>query len=79
MQEDILQILIEKYNKVTLTKGEVAEELGVSLRTIDNIIKNETISPMPLKIGNAKNASVRFNIVDIADFIARGNRGEVLI
>ena len=77
MKEYILQILIEKYNKVTLTKSEVAEELGLSLRTIDNIIKDAIILPMPLKIGNSKNSPIRFNIADIAEFIAKTNDKEV--
>ncbi|MCD6381806.1 MAG: hypothetical protein J7L43_02410, partial [Candidatus Aenigmarchaeota archaeon] len=47
-----------------------AEELGFSLRTIDNMMKDRVILPTPLKIGRAKNSPVRFNIIDIAEFIA---------
>ncbi len=70
MKGTILEILLEKYNKVTLTKQELADELGFSLRTIDNMMKDRVILPKPLKIGFAKNSPVRFNIIDIAEFIA---------
>lgn len=69
MTNHILEVLTKKYNKATLTKNEVAEELGLSLRTIDSMLKTELILPKPLKIGDSKNAPVRFNIVDIAEFI----------
>ena len=69
MQTYILNVLTEKYNKATLTKREVAQELGLSLRTIDNMMQNKVVLPKPLKLGDSKNAPVRFNIVDISDFI----------
>lgn len=73
MTNHILDVLIKKYNKATLTKSEVAEELGLSLRTIDSMLKTEVVLPKPLKIGASKNAPVRFNIVDIAEFIIESN------
>ena len=70
MRAEILEILLDKYGKVTLTKKEVADELGFSLRTIDSMMKDGVILPTPLKIGRAKNSPVRFNIIDISEFIA---------
>ncbi len=70
MKGEILSNLQEKYMRVTLTKKEVAIELGLSLRTIDTMIKDGSVLPKPLKIGSAKNSPVRFNIFDIANFIA---------
>ena len=70
MTSHILEVLIKKYNKATLTKNEVAQELGLSLRTIDNMIQKKMVLPKPLKIGDSKNAPVRFNIVEIAKYIA---------
>lgn len=70
MKGEILQFLTKKYNKATLTKKEVATELGLSLRTIDNLIKDGRNLPQPFKVGAGKKSSVRFNIIDIAEFIA---------
>lgn len=69
MRKFILQILREKYNKITLTKQEVADELGLSLRTIDKLISEGNILPEPIKIGPKKNSSIRFNIADVANYI----------
>ena len=69
MEEYILKELQEKYMRATLTKKEVATELGLSLKTIDNMIKDGSILPNPLKIGSSKNSPVRFRLIDIANFI----------
>lgn len=70
MKGQILEILMKKYNKTTLTKKEVAKELGLSLRTIDSMMKDGHILPSPLKLGSSKTSSVRFNIVDVAILLA---------
>ncbi len=70
MKGELQNNLQDKYRRVTLTKKEVATELGLSLRTIDSMIKDGSVLPKPLKIGNGKNAPVRFNIIDIANFIS---------
>lgn len=69
MEGQVLEILMNKYDKATLTKKEVAEELGLSLRTIDSMIKDGCILPRPLKLGKSKKSAIRFNIIDIAEYI----------
>ena len=67
--KEILNELQAKYRRATLTKKEVSTELGLSLRTIDNLIKEGNVLPKPLKIGNSKNSPVRFRLIDISNFI----------
>jgi len=68
-EEKLYQYLIGKYNKMVISKKELAQELGVSKSTIDHCVtKNEGVPPFK-KMGNAKNARVVFNIVDVAKFL----------
>ncbi|MCK5111676.1 MAG: helix-turn-helix domain-containing protein [Arcobacteraceae bacterium] len=69
MNTDILNVLVQKYNRTMLTKQNFADELGVSLSTIDKLIAKGNILPTPVKIGTTKNATIRYAITDIADFI----------
>ena len=70
MKGEILSNLQEKYMRATLTRKEVATELGLSLRTIDNMIKDGGVLPQPLRLGEGKKPTVRFRLIDIANFIA---------
>jgi len=69
---DILMVLTEKYNRVTITRKEFADELGVSLSTIDKLISNGSILPKLIKLGDSTNATARFNIIEVAQFINKG-------
>ncbi len=59
-----------RYEKATLSKREMANELGVSYGTIDNYISKGYNLPNYKKLGTAANAKVIFNIVDVAEFLA---------
>jgi len=67
----VYQDLKSRYNKATLTKPELANELTVSLSTIDLYISKGMGIPPYKKLGNAKNAKVVFNIVDTAIFLSQ--------
>ena len=69
----ILKNLVERYQKSTLTKSELANELGVSLSTIDKALAKGNVLPQSIKIGDEKNSSVRFNIVAVASYIENIN------
>jgi len=60
-----------RYKKSTLSKREMANELGISYSTIDGYIAKGYGIPNYKKLGNAKNAKVIFNIVDVAEFLAQ--------
>jgi len=70
-QELIYQDLQTRYKKSTLSKKEMAIELGISYSTIDGYISKGYGIPNYKKLGTAKNAKVVFNIIDVADFLSQ--------
>ena len=56
--------------KASLSKKNLADELDVSISTIDRLIANNLGLPPYKKLGKAKNAKVVFNIIDVAEFLA---------
>jgi len=71
MKNQNIRILIDKYKALTIDKESVAKELNLSLSTIDKYILKGGILPSPIKFGNLKRSSIRFSIIDIADFISK--------
>ena len=67
----IYQDLKTRYKKATLSKTELANELSVSIATIDKYMRDGLGVPQYKKLGKAKNAKVIFNIVAVADFLAQ--------
>ena len=66
----IHQDLSDRYNKSTLTKQELANELGMSVSSINTYIcKGEGI-PEYIKVGNAKNGKVLFPVVNVVDYLS---------
>ena len=62
--------LNNRYNKATLTKKELANELGMSVSSINTYIcKGEGI-PEYIKVGNAKNGKVLFPVVNVVDYLS---------
>lgn len=59
-----------KYNRATISKREMAHELNISYSTIDNYIAKGYGICNYKKLGNAKNAKVVFNIIDVAEFLS---------
>ncbi|MEA2019580.1 MAG: hypothetical protein U9N59_14160 [Campylobacterota bacterium] len=69
--EQLYTMLRDTYKKATLNKAELANEMGCSQSTLNNYISKGYGIPNYLKIGNSKNASIRFNIVDVAEFMSQ--------
>lgn len=63
--------LHKKYNKQTLTKIEMAQELGVALSTLSNYLASGRNLPNYIKLGEAKNARVLFPLREVADFLSQ--------
>jgi len=57
-------------HKASLSKKNLADELDVSVSTIDRSIAHGLGLPPYKKLGKAKNAKVIFNIVDVAEYLA---------
>ena len=68
--ELIYQDLKSRHKKATLNKKELANELGVSVSTVDLYISKGMGIPNYKKLGTAKNAKVVFNIIDLAEFLS---------
>jgi len=59
-------ILYTKYNKTTMTRKEVAEELGISTRTIDRMIKENDLPIASVKPNGGK---IIFPIKSFAQYL----------
>lgn len=59
-------ILYNKYKKISLTKKEVADELGVSTRTIDRMIKSNDLPIASIKPNGGK---IVFPIKSFAKYV----------
>ncbi len=70
-QELIYNDLKTRYKKSTLSKAEMANELGISYSTIDGYIARGFGIPNYKKLGKAKNAKVIFNIIDVSEFLSQ--------
>lgn len=60
-----------RYKKASLSKAETANELGVSIATLDRYIKKAYGVPPYKKLGNAKNGRLIFNIIDVAEYLSQ--------
>lgn len=54
-----------------VSKKDYANIVGCSLSTVDNYIREGYGCPNYKKLGNAKNAKVRFSLIDIANYLAQ--------
>ncbi len=63
------EMLFSKYNKTTLTKKEVANELNISISTLDRALKADEL-PIPFKrVGDSGKARYIFPIKSVADYL----------
>ena len=70
INETILKDLTDRYKKSSLTKKELANELSVSVSSINNYICQGVGIPQYKKIGEAKNARVIFPIINVASYLS---------
>ena len=56
--------------KASLSKKNLADELSVSISTIDRLIASGLGLPPYKKLSKSKNAKVVFLIIDVAEFLA---------
>jgi len=63
------EYLMKKYNRSVIGKKELANELGISLSTLDLYMSKGIGVPRYKKLGNRSNSRVVFNIVDVSEFL----------
>ena len=68
--EQIHNDLQQRYNKSTLTKKELANELGVSVSSINSYIVKGTGIPEYIKVGTGKNGKVLFPVVNVVGYLS---------
>ena len=68
--EQIHTELNKRYKKATLTKKELANELGVSVSSINSYIVKGTGIPEYIKVGTGKNGKVLFPVVNVVDYLS---------
>ena len=66
----LFEMLNNKYHRITISKVELASELGIGLSTLNKYLAQGIGLPNYKKVGTAKNSRVLFNISDVADFLA---------
>ena len=68
--ENNYNYLYNKYNTLSIGKDELATEIYMSKSSINSYIVKGYGIPNYFKVGTSKNASVRFNIIDVAEFMS---------
>ncbi|MFK2822529.1 helix-turn-helix transcriptional regulator [Arcobacter sp. YIC-80] len=68
--EKLYEELSERYQKSTLTKKELASELGMSVSSINNYIVKGVGIPEYIKVGTGKNGKVLFPVVNVVDYLS---------
>jgi hypothetical protein len=71
MVDTMYRTLREKYGRTMITKKEVANEMYCSVSTIENGMRRGYGIPKYKKIGDPVTGTVRFNIMDVAEFLAQ--------
>lgn len=71
LQSTIYSELKERYGKATLSKAELAHEMGVSYSTIDNYIRLGYGLPEYKKIGKSRNGKILFPIISVSEFLSQ--------
>ena len=66
---ETFEYLTSKYNKASISRTELSEELGVSLSTIDRQLSQGIGLPDFKRIGNGKRARIVFPLKSVACFI----------
>lgn len=68
--EKVYQYLTNKYNKLALTKAELAVELGISVSSINQYICQGKGLPSYLRVVNGKNTRIVFPLNNIVSYIS---------
>jgi len=66
---ETFQYLTSKYNKVAINRHELANELGVSLSTIDRQLKSRRGLPNFKRMGEGTKARILFPLSEVSIFI----------
>lgn len=63
------EMLFKKYNKTTLTRKEVSQELSISLSTLERNLNEDTLPIRYKRIGNGPKAKYVFPLKSVSDYL----------
>lgn len=66
---ELLNLIFKKYNKLTLTRKELADELSISLSSLDNLLQNNQLPIRYLRLGESQKAKYAFPIQEVSNFL----------
>jgi len=66
-----LDLLMDKYNKPTLSRYETAEAIGIAVSTLDLRVKRCEDAPRYKRLGNTPKARVLFPTIEVAKYLCR--------
>lgn len=69
----IYEYLNLKYKRAVLSRKELCHELGISLGSLDNRIRDGINLPDYIKGEGAKNAPITFTIISVAQYLSGNN------
>ena len=69
-EKELHEDFTNRYNKSTLTKNELANELGVSVSSINKYISEGSGIPEYIKLGTGRNGKVLFPVVNVVDYLS---------
>lgn len=70
---ELLNLIFQKYNKLTLTRTELAKELSISLSSLDNLMQNNQLPIRYKRLGESQKAKYAFPIQEVANFLENLN------
>ncbi len=67
-ETNYMKILYETYGKLAISKQELSQELGISVRTLNTRISQNMGIPAYIK-GNTRNSKIMFPIAEVAKYM----------
>ena len=71
MEQELMKLLLEKYNKSRLDKIETAHEINMSVTTLNRCLDRNELSKIPRfkRSGSGEKAKYLFSIAAVAKFL----------
>lgn len=74
MKNYYVELLNERYKKISLTRNELAKELNVSVSTIEKLIEKNLLNIRYIRLGNSQKARYLFPIIEVANYLSFESR-----
>lgn len=68
--EHYIDMLFSKYHKTSLTRKELANELNISLTSLENLIYMNGLPIRYKRVGNSQKAKYLFPLIEVANYLS---------